>query len=421
MGRFARAFKRGFEDVGLTLTSGNWSEITGSKSIAGVQVTEKAALRLSAVYACVKVLSETMASLPLFIYQRKGNSKQRAPDHQLYELLHNQPNPEMTSFTWRETMMGHLTLWGNAYCEIEYDEMWKPKALWPLRPDRTWPERDKNTGEIIYRSIMPNGQLAILQSWQVLHIPGFGFDGLIGYSPIRMMMDTIGLAMATQEYGSRFYSNGARPSGILEHPKTLSEGAQGRLRDSFDARYAGLGNMHRTMLLEEGMSYKQIGVPPEEAQFIESRKFSVAEIARIFRVPLHLIGDLAGATFSNIEHQSIEFVTMTITPYCIRFEQEYRRKLLTAKEKIKYFIEHLVEGLMRGDLKSRYDAYAVGRNGGWLSSNDIREKENMNPIEGGDEYYTPVNMMPSKMVADFWTGKKVKGGGEANAKTTNTE
>jgi len=245
MGRFSRSFTRGFENLGMSLTSQNWSDITGNRSVSGTTVNERSALGLSAVYACVKVLSETIASLPLHVYMRKGTSKQRAPDHPLYELLHNEPNPEMTSYVWRETMVGHLALWGNAYCEIEYDEMWRPKAIWPLRPDRTWPMRDLVTGEIFYQTTLTDGTMVTLASWRVLHIPGFGFDGLVGYSPIRLQMETMGSAQATQEYGARFYSNGARPSGILEHPKTLSEGAQGRLRDSFDNKYSGLSLLNQ--------------------------------------------------------------------------------------------------------------------------------------------------------------------------------
>ena len=405
MGRFSRSFTRGFENLGMTLTSQNWSDITGNKSTSGTIVNERSALGLSAVYACVKVLSETIASLPLHVYQKKGTSKQMALDHALYEILHNEPNPEMTSYIWRETMTGHLALWGNAYCEIEYGEDWRPKAIWPLRPDRTWPMRDLNTGEIFYQTTLTDGTMVTLASWRVLHVPGFGFDGLVGYSPIRLQMETIGTAQATQEYGSRFYSNGARPSGILEHPKTLSEPAQVRLRDSFDSKYSGLGNSHRTMLLEEGMSYRQIGVPPNEAQYIESRKFSTEDVSRIFRVPLHMIGDLSRATFSNIEQQSIDFATSTIQPYCVKYEQEFRRKLFASKEKQKFYAKFDMDEMKRGDMKSRYDSYAIGRNNGFLSVNDVREFEDLNPVIGGDIYMVPVNLMPATESESFWKAK----------------
>jgi len=367
----------------------------GNKSTAGVSVNENTALRATAVFACVRVLAETIASLPLFIYRRIDRGKEKATEHPLYEILHDQPNEEMTSFTFRETLMGHLALWGNAYAEIVRDGGGRVRELWPLRPDKTWPERDKTTKKLRYKLILPDGEGVILPADRVLHIPGLSFDGLVGYSPIKLAREAIGLSLAAEEFGARFFSNGARPGGVLEHPGSLSKEAQERLRQSWNEMHQGLGKQHRIAILEEGLTYKQIGIPPEDAQFLDTRKFQVNEIARIYRVPPHMIGDLEKATYSNIEQQSIDFVVNTIVPWLRRWEQAINSKLLTPSEWKEYFAEFKVDGLLRGDIESRYKAYATARQWGWMSANDVRELENMNPIEGGDVYLIPLNMIPA--------------------------
>ena len=367
----------------------------GNKSTAGVSVNENTALKSTAVFACVRVLAETIASLPLFVYRRIDRGKEKATEHPLYQILHDRPNEEMTSFTFRETLMGHLALWGNAYAEIVRDRGGRVRELWPLRPDKTWPERDKTAKKLRYKLILPDGEGVILPGDRVLHIPGLSFDGLVGYSPIRLAREAIGLSLAAEEFGARFFSNGARPGGVLEHPNSLSEEAQKRLRQSWNEMHQGLDKQHRIAILEEGMTYKQIGIPPEDAQFLETRKFQLNEIARIYRVPPHMIGDLDKATYSNIEQQSIDFVVNTIRPWLVRWEQAINSKLLTPSEQKKYFAEFKVDGLLRGDIESRYKAYATARQWGWMSANDVRELENMNPIEGGDVYLIPLNMIPA--------------------------
>ncbi len=367
----------------------------GNKAASGVRVNENTALNSTAVLACVRVLAETIASLPLFVYRRLDKGKEKATEHPLYFVLHDMPNPEMTSFTFRETLMGHLAIWGNAYVEIVRDRAGRVRELWPLRPDKTWPERDQITQKLRYKLILPNGTGAILPADRVLHIPGLGFDGLVGYSPVKLARDAIGLSLAAEEFGARFFSNGAKPGGVLEHPAKLSEEAQKRLRQSWNEMHQGLDKQHRIAILEEGMTYKQIGIPPEDAQFLETRKFQLNEIARIYRVPPHMIGDLERATYSNIEQQSIDFVVNTIRPWLVRWEQAINSKLLTQSEREEYFVEFKVDGLLRGDIESRYKAYATARQWGWMSANDVRELENMNPIEGGDTYLIPLNMIPA--------------------------
>lgn len=367
----------------------------GGATATGIKVNEQTALQSTTVFACARILAESIASLPLPVYKRlNGKGKARAPDHSLYSVLDEIANEEMTSFSLREAMQGHLALWGNAYAEIEYDRGGRVRGLWPLLPDRTWPERNKESNKLQYKTLLPSGMAAILPAERVLHIPGFGFDGLVGYNPIHMFRETIGMALAVEEYGSRFFGNGAKPGGVLEHPGKLSEDAQSRLRGSWNEMHQGLSKQHRIAILEEGLSYKQIGIPPEDAQFLETRKFQTAEIARIYRVPLHMLQDLEKATNNNIEHQSIEFVIHTLRPWLVRWEKSIKLKLLTSSERRRFFAEHLVDGLLRGDTKNRYDAYAVARQNGWLSANDIREMENQNPVPGGDIYMVNGNMIP---------------------------
>lgn len=367
----------------------------GQETSAGVRVNEATAMQSTAVYACVRILSETLASLPLPVYQRlEGGGKERAPNHPLYTVLHDIANDEMTSYTLRETLMSHLLLWGNAYAEIEWNNAGEVRALWPLRPDKTLPQRNAETKNLEYHTILPDGTQAILPFERVLHIPGLGFDGIIGYSPIAMAKQAIGLSLATEEFGARFFSNGAHPSGIVEYPGKMSDQAYERYKKDVEEKHQGLGKSHRIMILEEGLKYHQVGIPPEDAQFLETRKFQLNEIARIYRVPPHMIGDLERATFSNIEHQSIEFVVHTVRPWLVRWEQAIKLKLFTPSERRRFFAEFVVDGLLRGDIKSRYDAYAVARQNGWMSANDIRELENQNPIPGGDVYLVNGNMVP---------------------------
>lgn len=353
----------------------------GMQSKSGVSVTEETALYSSAVYASIRILSETIASLPLPVYKRLNNGgKEKARDHPLYKILHDQPNEEMTAFSFWETLVSHINLWGNGYAEIEFNNAGSIVALWPLPPNKVKVKRNSKNKEIEYEIYLSNGNVKTLKSWQVLHIPGLGFDGLIGYSPIRMAREAIGLGIAAEEFGSRFFSNGTNIGGIIEHPGKLSEPAHKSLKADLNEKYEGLGKSHRLILLEEGMKFAKNTIPPNDAQFLETRKFQVTEIARIFRIPPHLIGDLERATFSNIEHQSIEFVIHTIRPWLIRIEQAIKMKLFTNDT---YFAEFLVDGLLRGDIKSRYEAYQIASQNGWFNADEIRELENMNPQSDG--------------------------------------
>lgn len=397
-GIFATMFAREQRNtISLTDPIDKWRSVgLAIPTAAGISVSSETALRASAVYACVRILGETLASLPLFTYERKRDgSKRRATDFYLYRLLHDQPNPEMTAFEFRETAQAHLALWGNAYAEIEIDGRGRVTALWLLRPDKMRKIERTRSGQLIYHYELPTGGVEPIPNWAIWHLRGMGSDGIIGYNPIQLMREGIALGLGAEEFGARLFGNGAVPGGVLEYPGVLDDDAYDRLVESWNRRHQGLGNANRMAILEEGLTYKAIGIPPETAQFLETRKFQVTEIARAFRIPPHMVADLDRSTNNNIEHQSIEFVTHTIRPWLVRWEQSINSRLMSAREQSRYFAEFQVDGLLRGDIASRYTAYATGRQWGWLSANDIRQLENMNPIDGGDAYLTPLNMLPN--------------------------
>lgn len=366
---------------------------------SGKSISALSAMQTSAVYACVRVIAETIASLPLNVFEVEGDGSRKAIEYPLQRLLHDEPNHEMTSFIWRETMLSHLLLWGNAYTQIIRNGRNGIIGLYPLLPDHMTVDRASN-GELTYEYTTNSGQAVRLRPEDVLHIPGLGFDGVMGYSPIAMEKNAIGLSVAAEEYGGKFFANGARPSGVLTHPHTVKDPK--RLRDSWNAAYGGSGNSGRTVVLEEGMEYKPISMPNNEAQYLETRKFQVEEICRIYRVPPHMIGDLSHATFSNIEHQSISFAVHTIRPWLTRIEQAINRALIPEAEKGRFYVQFNLDGLMRGDYKSRMEGYAIARQNGWMSANDIRQLERLNPIpaeQGGDEYLINGNMISISVAA----------------------
>ena len=378
-------------------------------SSSGKTVTERSAMQMTAVYACVRILSEAVAGLPLHFYRYKADgSKEKAIDSNLYHLIHDEPNPEMSSFVFRETLMTHLLLWGNAYAQIIRNGKGEVIALYPLMPNKMSVDRDEN-GKLYYTYTRSdcepnamNGSSVVLEPKDVLHIPGLGFDGLVGYSPIAMAKNAIGLAIATEEFGSKFFANGAAPSGVLGHPGTIKDPS--RVREAWESRFGGSGNSGKVAVLEEGMKYTPISISPEQAQFLETRKFQINEIARIFRVPPHMVGDLEKSSFSNIEQQSLEFVKYTLDPWVVRWEQSLSRSLLSEDEKKQYFFKFNLEGLLRGDYQSRMNGYAIARQNGWMSANDIRELEDLDklsPEQGGDLYLVNGNMLPLKKAGAY--------------------
>ena len=380
-------------------TNGSAYRFLFGGSNSGKSVNERSAMQMTAVYACVRILSESIAVLPVHVYKyTDSGSKEKAIKHPLYRLIHDEPNPEMTSFVFRETLMTHLLLYGNAYAQIIRNGKGEVIALYPLMANRMCVDRD-DKGHLYYQyqmqdsdaPTMKNGTV-ILKPSDVLHVPGLGFDGLVGYSPIAMTKNAIGLAIATEEYGAKFFANGATPGGILEYPGTVKNPEA--VRESWKKGFSG-NNSHKVAVWEEGMKYTPISISPNEAQFLETRKFQIDEIARIFRVPPHMVGDLEKSSFSNIEQQSLEFVKYTLEPWIVRWEQSINRALLSESEKAAYFVKFNVDGLLRGDYQSRMNGYATARQNGWMSANDIRELENLDlipPELGGDLYLINGNM-----------------------------
>ena len=418
MGFFSGLFRS--RDAPKNRTSGSAYSFFMGGSTSGKRVNERSAMQMTAVYSCVRILSEAVAGLPLHLYRYTENGgKEKAVEHPLYFLLHDEPNPEMTSFVFRETLMTHLLLWGNAYAQIIRNGKGEILALYPLMPDRMTVDRD-DMGRLYYEYRVSNedaptmkGSTVRLRPSDVLHIPGLGFDGLVGYSPIAMAKNAIGMAIACEEYGAKFFANGAQPSGVLEHPGTIKDPS--RVRESWTQTFGGSQNANKVAVLEEGMKYTPISISPEQAQFLETRKFQINEIARIFRVPPHMVGDLEKSSFSNIEQQSLEFVKYTLDPWVSRWEQGMVRSLLAAEEKKSYFIKFNVDGLLRGDYQSRMNGYAIGRQNGWMSANDIRELENLDRIPeelGGDLYLINGNMTKLEDAGIFAAGAATEEGKE---------
>lgn len=384
---------------------------------SGKAVTERSAMQMTAVYSCVRILAEAIAGLPLHLLDESdGTAKRKAIEHPLYRVLHDEPNSEMTSFIFRETLMTHLLLWGNAYAQIIRNGRGEILGLYPLMPSRMSVDRDEKK-QLVYQYLVgtdepnvKNGGLVTLTSHDVLHIPGLGFDGLVGYSPIAMAKNAIGMAIACEEYGATFFANGAAPGGVLEHPGIIKDPE--RVRQSWNATFGGAANANKIAVLEEGMRYTPISISPEQAQFLETRKFQLDEIARIFRIPPHMVGDLDKSSFSNIEQQSLEFVKYTLDPWVVRWEQALQRALLSDKEKEHLSIHFNVDGLLRGDYESRMNGYATARQNGWMSANDIRALENLDRIpkeEGGDLYLINGNMTKLKDAGLFAGASPEKG------------
>lgn len=355
-------------------------------------------MRTSAVYACVRVLAESIGQLPVHIYERNGKSREPATDHQVDKLL-RWPNSINTAAEWRETMQGHVSLRGNAYSAIEIGYNRGIEAMIPMDPDRVTvrmtPGRellyDYQEPETVTRS---GGKTTFLQG-EVLHLRGLSNDGIMGLSPIAMMRESIGMALAAEDYGARFFANDTEGGVIVEMPGALKdEAAVARFKQSWQAASTG-GNRHKVRILEGGAKAAKLGVTNKDSQFLESRKFQIADIARAFRVPLHLINDLDRATFSNIEHLGLEFVVHTLGPWIVKWEQSIARSLIGEEDSDRYYPKFIVDAFLRGDIKSRYEAYTQGINAGWLTPNEVREKEDRNPLPGLDKPLRPLNMAPA--------------------------
>lgn len=377
----------------------------GRPSATGVVVTPDSSLMYSAVWRAVSLITKSIASIPLNTYAYlAGTGRSLNTTHALYDLLHNTPNSWQTSYEWREMMAGHLELRGNAYSQIVTGGNGKITQLLPLNPDRV---------TAYYKPVVPGGPKvrfydyrpldgpAQVLFWdEMLHWRGFSVDGVTGISRIAMARETIGVALASEEHGARFFSNDATPGGVLSHPKTLSEEAAKRLKKSWNDKQRGVTHAHEVSVLEEGLMWTKIGVDNKDAQFLETRKFQIDEVARWFDIPPHKLMEMGASTFGNIEEQNIEFVSDAIMPRCENLAQSCMRDLMSPDDRKKNFIAFVVKGLIQGDRKSRYEAYGFAKNAGWMSADDIRAEENMNPIPdgAGAMYLVPLNMVPADKI-----------------------
>lgn len=383
-----------------------------ARSNSGKRVTEDTALNISTVFACVRILAETMATLPFQMMERKADgSEVEVFDHPLVEMINDQPCPELSAFTFFEMMMTWLCLRGNAIAYIKRDGAGRPMELWPIRPDRVMPQR--LNGKLMYTVFVPpsntTGWGGSLDPWpletytpvtlpaeMIFHVRTLSKDGVLGLSPVTLMRESMGLAMATEENAARLFGNGSQPGGVLEHPGNLTEEAKARIKKSWEDIHQGLTNAHSIAVLAEGMKFNPTGLPPDDSQFLQSRKFSVEELARPFRTPLHMVASLQNASYATVEQQGIDFATYTMEPWAGRWVKEIRRQLFTAGDRKKFTAHFKMDELRKGDFRSRMSGYQSARQAGVMSVNEIRAKEKMNSIgPEGDIFLQPLNMIPA--------------------------
>lgn len=402
LARLRAAFRASPENPSTSLANPSaWlvDWMTGGRSSTGKAVTSETALGATAVYRAVSILAETIGSMPLHVYERQADGSRRMlMDHPVQQVL-DEPNPWQTRMGWLECMVAAQCLHGNSYDYLAFDRRGRLRELVPLLPGVTHPER--NGRRVRYVTHLPDGRQVAFNADEVAHVPWLTTDGVEGKSPIRLHRESIGLALAAEEFGARFFGSGSKPSGVLQHPGNVSADTRDLIREQWTQAQGGLANAHKVAILPNGMTWQSIGVPPEDAQFLETRMFQVVEVARIYGVPPHLLGALERATFSNVEEQDINFVRHCIRPRCVRIEQVLNRRLFHDGERGRLFVEFSLEALLRGDSAARSQFYRELWGVGGISSNEIRAKENLPPVEGGDEFYVPLNMVPMSRAADL--------------------
>jgi HK97 family phage portal protein len=395
--------------VGPTATpaaSAPWLEtlLGGPSAASGVQVTPRNAVNVAALFAGLRLLAWSLAQLPLPVLRRKAGKSVEARSHPLWNLLNESPNGLQTAFEFRELQIGYALLYGNSVAWQETTAGGSVKALWLLNPERVkfWVTPDER--RLVYEYRPRTGESRYFAQDEVLHLRGPLGNLYVGYSLADLAREALGIALTAEEHAARFFANGATPSGVLTHPKKLSDETFKKLQRQWDNRYAGAGNAHKTVVLEEGLDYKPLALALKELQFLELRQFQVTEIARWLGIPPHTIGDLERSTNNNIEHQGMELVRHALGPWAVRIEQRLKMSCLGSVERESYYFKHRMEAFLRGNTLDRFRAYTLGRNGGWLSVNDIRGFEDQEPVDGGDVYLSPLNMVPSTMVEDILAG-----------------
>lgn len=378
------------ENETLLSNPSSWfTDLFSPSTKSGAVVTDTTVLSLPAVSRAIKILSETVASMPFEVYRTdsKGDTQVDA-QNPAHPLINSEPSEIYTSFVYRETMMMHLCLRGNFYARIRFKKG-SPSELEILNPDRVTVLQ--NQRKLFYR-VDGGNEAVLLQSYEVIHVPAFAFDGIVGKNPIQAHREAFGLALSNSDYASELYGNGAQLSGILQTDSMLTPDQVARLKSSWSKNYEGAGNKGKTAILESGMKYTPIGLNPVDAAYIETAKLSVEDVSRIFGVPLHMLQSLDRATFNNIEQMSLEFLIYNIRPWLKRIEDEHTRKLIQRQDKGMVYCRFNMDALLRGDTAARGSFYNTMFMIGAFSQNDIRKKENMNAIEGGDIYYRPLNM-----------------------------
>jgi len=383
----------------------------GSQSLSGEVVTEETALTYSAVWNAINLISGTVGSLPLHLMQSNGKNKRIADNDPLYYVMHDKPNPFMASMVFRRTMAGHVVSWGNAYAEIVRNGLGEVTRLWPIPPNRVLNIGARDDGNLWYEIRVGNENVWLPRE-KILHILGPSFDGFIGYSVIAMARKGIGLGMAMETFGSKYFGDGIHPSGIVTHPHQLK--TPKAMRTALSEVYAGLGNSQRLMLLEDGMKFEQISINPEDSQFLESRQFQIPEIARWFNLPPHKLKDLTKSSFNNIEAEQTSFVMDSILPWLILIEQQYNAQLLTESQQRvgKLYFKHIVEGLLRANSADRAAYYKAMIGTGVMTPNEARTKEDMNPSKDplADELWMPTGNIPLSKFSEYLSKNQGKPG-----------
>jgi HK97 family phage portal protein len=390
MGLFARGLKAGvgWPNIGWQPPAG----YTG-KSITDITVNADTAMSVGAFSAGVRLIAEDAASLPFNVMvHMTGGGARKAFEHPSYKTLHDAANPDMTAMVWHETMLGHYLTWGNCYSEKEFDGLGNTVRLWPLRPDRMTPKRNE-AGKRIYPYQLRDGTTVVLPARNVLHVPAFGFDGLVGYSRITLARRAFENAIAVEEYGLYTFANGAQPGVAIKHPQSLSKDAKKNLRESWDEAHQGLSNTQRTAVLDEGMGIEQIGFPPQDAQFLETKQQTTIDMAQLLRLPPHKLSDLTNAHFTNIEESNIDYVIGTLMPPLTKFEQQVNKDLLSGP----YYSKHNVGALLRGNAKDRAEFYQIMRQNGIYTDDEIRAFEDLNPLSPEERQHIlwPLNSVPA--------------------------
>ncbi len=381
----------------------------GTRSVAGVSVNESTALCSGPVFTANRILSESVASLPLSVHRNTDGSRKLAATHYAYSLLHDSPNRDMTAFAWREAAVSHVALWGNHYSWLDWDGAGRLRSIWPLTPDKVSVRR--NTAKRLEYLLTTGAGNVILDQQDILHIAGLGFDGIVGYSVISKLREGIGLSLASREFSARFFANNAQPGGAITVPEVLSDEAYARLKESWESAHRGLTQAHRVAILEQGSKFEPYTMPLKDAELLATTQYQDLDIARAFRIPPHMMGIVdKAATYASVEQFNLSFAIHTLLPWCVRIEQAINKAILGGG----FYAKHNMAALVRGDLKSRYDAYAVAKLNGWMSADDIRELEDMNPLPNGEgqvymvqQQMIPVGMAGQHLVSpDSMTGSQ---------------